>query len=105
MQAKFKAMFYLSQRYPRSPGYLREAAEALLALKEAGEDWLAIAEANGVKRSRAYELVVLANQNKTPEQMRAEAAARKRKYRENKWLPTKPPSQKGPKGEKSSGTM
>ena len=105
MIEQFAAMLYLGRRYPRSPGYLREAGEALLALKEAGEDWLAIAKVHGLSRTKAYELTVLGSRNKTSEQMRAEAAARKRKYRKDRWLPTRPPHQKRPKGPKSSGTF
>ena len=104
MIEQFAAMLYLGRRYPRSPGYLREAGEALLALKEAGEDWLAIAKVHGLSRSRAYELLVLGSRNKTQDQIRAETAARVRKHRKDRWLPTRPPHQKRPKGPKLSVT-
>jgi hypothetical protein len=95
------AMVYLARRHPRSPGYFRDAGEALAALKaahKAGGAWVGIVNIYcHLGRRRAYQLIELVKTGKTLGELRRENSARVRKHRKAKWLATKAPRRNRPK--------
>ena len=96
---QFTAMIYLARRHHRSPGYYREAGQALLALRSDRTPAVwepLLREHCGIGRRRAYQLMELAK-GKALKTLRSEASARVRKHRETKWLPVRKQSPKRPK--------
>jgi len=101
MVRRIIAMFYLGRRHSSSPGYFRDAGEALLMLRDGKTQkwWLLIVrEWCGLGKSRAFELMELAK-GVSPEISRSRTSSRVRKHRRNKWLSTKAPHLKGAKQE------
>jgi hypothetical protein len=97
MVRRIIAMNHLGRLHPRSPGYFRDAGEALLMLRDGKTRklWILIVhDWCRLSKSRAYELMRLAK-GTSLETLRSETSARVRKHRKNKWLPTKAPRQKG----------
>jgi hypothetical protein len=83
------AMAFLARFYPNSPGYYREAGDALVKLRQGKtRDRFAqiVREFCGLSSRRCYELMELAAGKKTPAGMRAAASARMRKHRQKKGL-------------------
>ena len=95
---QFTAMIYLARRHHRSPGYYREAGQALLALRcdRPPAVWEPLLREHcGIGRRRAYQLMELAK-GKALKTLRSEASARVRKHRETKWLTPKIRSRERP---------
>jgi hypothetical protein len=82
---RIKAMSYLAQRHPRSPGYLREAAANLVNLRRGRSKdrfrWI-LRMVCGIGLTRAYEVM----RSRPVAETRAENAERQKKYRRRKHL-------------------
>src|SRR5215467_6829683 len=103
---RVKAMLYIGRRHPRSPGYYRDAGQALALLREdrSYQMWAAIVRGHcGISPRRAYQLMEIAG-GKDLKVMRQETSAAVRKHRKNKWLTTKPPRKNPSKTPQSDGS-
>jgi hypothetical protein len=90
---RVRSMVYFGRRFPKSPGYYREAGKALVALRQdkTKHFWEGIVrEVCGLGVSRAYELMAIARGKVTLDTARERTRARQRKLRKRKAYANEP---------------